>query len=208
MKARERAPAGEDYVVRHGLRGLLGALAVLVAWTAFTAVIAAGVRSPSVLAGIALATGEIGLLTVSGIEIWRAARREVVFAVHSDGVYFGSGQPKQDVPWDLIRTVEIFTERAPRHGIRTHRCVGVRATGLCLTGDQRGLTGRRPQRGMRAGLILHADLADHADGSQAGIRVAYRRMNGWRVNRTRLVEAVRRFAPDVAVTDGHSARTR
>jgi hypothetical protein len=208
MKASGRAPAGEDYVVRHRLRGLLGALAVLVAWTAFTAVIAAGARSPSVPAGIALATGEIGLLTVSGIEIWRAARREVVFAVHSHGVYFGSGQPKQDVPWDLIRTVEIFTERAPRHGIRMHRCVGVRAPGPCLTGDQRRMTGRRPLHGMRAGPILDPDLADHADRSQAGIRVAYRRMSGWRVDRVRLAEAVRRFAPDVTVTDSHGSGAR
>jgi hypothetical protein len=206
MKASEHAPAGVDYVVRHGLRGLLEALTVLVAWTAFTAVVAAGARSPSVPAGIALATGEIGLLAVSGIEIWRAARREVVFAVHSGGVYFGSGQPKQDVPWDLIRTVEIFTERAPRHGIRTHRCVGVRATSTRLTGDQGAVTGGISARGIRAGPILEADMADYANRCQAGIRVAYRRVSGWRLDRARLADTVRRYAPDVAVTDCQDSR--
>ncbi len=167
--------AGGDYVVRYGLRGFGGALAGLLVWTGFACVVAAEATSPSIPAAIALAMGETGLLAVCGVEIWRAARREVLFAVHPDGVYFGSGRIKEDVPWELICAVEIFTERAPVRGFRaSYRCVGIRALG----------GGRTPEPG-------------------AGFRSAYRRMSGWRIDRDRLIGSVQRYAPGLPVIDGN-----
>ena len=65
---------------------------------------------------------------------WRrlVGRREVVFAVHAGGVYFGSGRPPETVPWDLIRAVELFREMEPHLGPAdtVFRCIGVRATGI------------------------------------------------------------------------------
>ena len=64
---------------------------------------------------------------------WRrlVGRREVVFAVHAGGVYFGSGRPPETVPWDLIRAVELFREIESHLGPAetVFQCIGVRATG-------------------------------------------------------------------------------
>ena len=43
------------------------------------------------------------------------------------------------------------------------------------------------------------DLLPGADGT---IRWACRRMTGWRVDRNRLEDALRRYAPDVTIIDG------
>ena len=61
---------------------------------------------------------------------WRrlVSRREVVFAVHAGGVYFGSGRPPETVPWDLIRAVELFREIEPHLGSAetVFQCIGAR----------------------------------------------------------------------------------
>ncbi len=174
MEVREPEFAGQDYVVRYGLRGFRGALFGLLVWTGFAFLVAAHATSPSIPAGIALAMGETGLLVACGVEIWRAARREVIFAVHPDGVYFGSGQVKEYVPWELISAVELFTERGRIRGFRgSYRCVGIRAVD----------TGRTSEHG-------------------AAIRSAYRRMSGWRIDRDRLIGSVQQYAPGLPVIDG------
>lgn len=71
--------------------------------------------------------------------------------------------------------------------------------------------GRKPARTVEAGVIEagvivagaipELDNVHRAAGSRAGVRLAYRQMSGWRVNRATLTEAVRRYAPDVPVTD-------
>jgi len=73
-------------------------------------VVAARPTFPSIPPAVALAIGELGLLAACGVELHRAARREVLFAVHSDGVHFGSGPVTEDVPWDRICAVELYDE--------------------------------------------------------------------------------------------------
>lgn len=131
MAAPESAFVADDYVVRYGLKGFAGAVAGLLLWTALACTIAIQATKPSIPAAVALGLGEIGLLAACAVEIWQAARREIVFAISQDGVYFGPGalrdrQLAEAVPWKQISAVELFTDKAPVRGIRSHwRCVGV-----------------------------------------------------------------------------------
>jgi len=186
MEPSEPEFVGDDYIVRYGLRGFRGALLGLLVWTGFACVVAAYVTSPSIQAAIGLAMIELGLLAGCGIEIARAARREILFAVRPEGVYFGSGMFKEDVPWELISAVEIFTEPARIGGLRSsRRCVGVRMPD--------GSRGRE-----RAGREI----------TRAGIRSAYRRTTGWRVDRARLAGAVHMYAPGLPVIDRRDPQER
>jgi hypothetical protein len=172
---------GGEYVVRYGLRRFRGALIGLLVWTGFVFVIAANASSPSIPSAVGLAMGELGLLAGCGYEIARAAQREVLFAVYADGVYFGSGVLKEDVPWELICAVEIFREPSRIRGLPSARsCVGVRVVAT----NPRSL-----------------DPASQAT-SYAGRRSAYRRMSGWRVDRARLADAVNAYAPGLPVIEG------
>src|SRR5215467_1559233 len=172
---------GGEYVVRYGLLRFLGALIGLLVWTGFVFLVAAYASSPSIPSAVGLAMGELGLLAGCGYEIARVAQREVLFAVYADGVYFGSGVLKEDVPWELICAVEIFREPPRIRGLPSSRdCVGVRV----VTDDSRS---REP--------------ASH-DTFSAGRRSAYRRMTGWRIDRARLADAVNAYAPGLPVIEG------
>ena len=172
---------GGEYVVRYGLRRFRGAFIVLLVWTGFVFLVAANASSPSIPTAIGLAMGELGLLAGCSYEIARAARREVLFAVYADGVYFGSGVLKEDVPWELICAVEIFREPSRIRGLPSSRsCVGVRV----VAGGSRSL-----------------EPASQPT-FDAGRRSAYRRMSGWRVDRTRLADAVHAYAPGLPVIEG------
>ena len=206
MAASESPLAADDYVVRYGLRGFRGALFGLLLWTALASMIAVRATGPSIPAAIALAIGEIGLLAACAAEVWRAARREIVFAVSQDGVYFGSGhakdgQPPESVPWEQISAIELFTEKAPVRGIRSsHRCVGVRAIGEGPRGHHAGAVGRLPQS-RAAGSMLELDRTRQSPepGRMPGERLTYRRMSGWRVSRRKIVAVVGEYAPWVTV---------
>ena len=137
---------------------------------------------------------------------WRrmVGRREVVFAVHAGGVYFGSGRPPETVPWDLIRAVELFRETETHLGYSetVFRCIGVRATGTRQVRRRGSGPAAEPQTPDSVQYYVDAGRPDLIDGADGTIRYAYRRMAGWRVSRADLAAAVWRFAPDVAVIDG------
>ena len=137
---------------------------------------------------------------------WRrlVGRREVVFAVHAGGVYFGSGRPPETVPWDLIRAVELFREMEPHLGPAdtVFQCIGVRATGTRQVRRPGSGPAAEPQTLDSVQYYIDARRPDLIDGADGTIRYAYRRMAGWRVSRADLAAAVWRFAPDVAVIDG------
>jgi hypothetical protein len=204
--------APDDYVVRYGMRGFVAALLGLAGWTVLAViVVAARVTFPSVAAAMALATGELGLLAACGVELHRAARREVLFAVSSDGVYFGSGPAGEDVPWDRICAVELFTEPGPRRRPRgAYRCVGVRVRGTAASagGTRTGLpnTGRpgacgSGAGGMRAGRMRAGRINPDGTSGDETARLAYRRMIGWRADRARLTEVASCYAPSVPVRE-------
>jgi hypothetical protein len=175
MTAPDSVLVADDYVVRYGLRGFCGALVGLLLWTALACMIAVQATRPSISAALALGAGEIGLLAACTVEVWRAARRDIVFAVSQDGVYFGPGAPRdgllaEAVPWEQIGAVELSTQKAHVRGILSPcRCVGV------------------------------LDRADE-------MRIAYRRMSGWRINTGKLGSAVRQYAPWVPVIDDQDPR--
>jgi len=137
---------------------------------------------------------------------WRrlVGRREVVFAVHAGGVYFGSGRRPETVPWDVIRAVELFHETESHLGASAsvHRCIGVRATGTQQVRRPGSGPAAAPQTPAAVRYYIDAGRPDLVDGADGTIRYAYRRMAGWRVSRADLAAAVWGFAPDVAVIDG------
>ena len=173
MTAGESVFEADDYVVRYGLRGFRGTLFGLLLWTALAAAIAVRATGPSIPAALALGLGETGLLAACAVEIWRAARREIVFAISQEGLYFGPGLPREGqfaeaVSWDQVSAVELFTGKAQVRGIRSsYRCIGVRAQ------DDR-------------------------------VRLACRRMSGWRIDRAKLDSVVRQHAPWIPVIDNGS----
>jgi hypothetical protein len=198
----------DDYVVRYGLRGFLAALLGLAVWTVLAViVVAARATFPAVPAAVALAIGELGLLAACGVELHRAARREVLFAVRSDGVSFGSGQAREDVPWDRVCAVELFSESGAGRGRRgVYRCVGVRVRGAAASSGGSGAgrmraggsgAGRKQVAGLRAGRTNPGGM----NGDET-VRFAYRRMIGWRADRARLTKVVRCYAPFVPVREG------
>ena len=195
MTEMDPAFVADDYVIRYGIRGFLAALLGLAVWTVLAViVVAARATLPSVPVAAALAMGELGLLAACGVELHRAARREVLFAVHSDGVYFGSGPAREDVPWDRICAVELFTEPGPGRRRRgAYRCVGVRVHGSAASAGGPS-AGRMRASGMGAGRTNPGGTR----GDET-IRFAYLRMIGWRADRARLTEVVRRYAPSVPV---------
>ena len=137
---------------------------------------------------------------------WRrlVGRREVVFAVHAGGVYFGSGRPQETVPWDVIRAVELFRETESHLGssASVHQCIGVRATGTRQVKRPGSGLAAAPQTPAVVRYYMDAGRPDLLDGADGTVRYAYRRMSGWRVSRADLAAEVWRFAPDVAVIDG------
>jgi hypothetical protein len=190
-----------SYVVRYGRRGVLGTLAGLLVAIAVTTWTFASGRP--VLTDLVCLAFDAGLLIALGTDLSRAARREIQFAVHQGGVYFGSDRIKDDVPWSRISAVEFFRESTP--GTRTttvHRCVGVRSPGT----EQP----RRPGNGAAAqpvperslAFMLDAGRPDLLPGYDATIRYAYRRMSGWRADPARVAEAVARYAPAISVIKG------
>ncbi|MTE16333.1 hypothetical protein [Nocardia aurantiaca] len=132
-------------------------------------------------------------------------RGEIMFAVHSAGIYFGAAaaSPAQTVPWSRICAVELFTETtsSPRSQ-STYRCIGVRARGT--TQPSHGGPAARPIPESSARILRGAGRPDLIPGADGTIRWAYRRMSGWRVSRARLSAAVARHAPQVPVIDGPS----
>ena len=162
MTTRGPAFVANDYVVRYGMRGVLAALLGLAVWTALAViVVAARAALPDIPTAVALAMGEIGLLAACGVELHRAAQREVLFAVHSDGVYFGSGPVREDVPWDRISAVELFTEPGPgRRGRRAYRCVGVRVRDAASMRNAGMRDGGMHGAGIRDGEIRDGGIRD------------------------------------------------
>ena len=189
------------YVVRYGglslSRGLLG-IAATGAIVAFCLVYHKSVASQVV--GFLFAAA---VLIASLTELRKGIAREVVFAVHPGGVYFGSGPVSEEVPWSKICAVELFTEVVSRHNSASrYRCVGVRTPGTRQTarpGSGPAIWGSTDREIKYYVDASRADLLPGADGT---IRYAYRRMSGWRADGNRIAAAVARYAPNVPVIKG------
>ena len=193
----------DAYVVRYGGRGMLRGLAGLLVTAAIVAYCVVYPRSVvSQIIGFVFAAG---ILFASLVELRKAGRREIVFAVHPGGVYFGSDVIKDDVPWSRICAVELFTEYVS--GFKSgswYKCVGVRSPGtrqISRPGNGPAMWGAT-DRELR--YFVDANRADLLPGADGTIRYAYRRMSGWRLDPQRLAVAVARYAPSVPVINGQN----
>jgi hypothetical protein len=197
-------PAAAGYAVRHGWRGLLGNALGLLAWTALGLAGWAGhwphAGGRGVLVVLAV---EAAFVVACAAQLRLALGRRVIFAVRDDGIFFGSGAEPQVVPWSQICAVELFRERVPRGQSRSsYRCVGVRAPGTSQVPQAGSGTAAQPLAEGSAARLLESGRPDLIPGADGTIRLAYRRMTGWRVSRARLARAVRQHAPAVPVIDG------
>ncbi len=191
----------DAYVVRYGRRGVLGTLAGLLACVAVTIWVFASGRP--VIADVIALLVDAGLLLTLATDLSRAARREIQFAVHQGGVYFGSDRVKDDVPWSRISAVEFFRETTQGSKARTvYRCVGVRASGTRqLRRPGNGAAAQPvPERSLK--YLISAGRPDLIPGYDGTIRYAYRRMRGWRADQARVAEAVARYALAMPVIRG------
>jgi hypothetical protein len=193
----------DAYVVRYGGRGLLRGLGGLVAAAAI--VIFCLVYPRSVLSQVIGFLFAAGVLFASLVELRKATSRDVVFAVHAGGVYFGSDLIKDDVPWSRICAVELFTEYVSNLKSGSwYKCVGVRSPGtrqISRPGNGPAMWGSTDRE---IQYYVDANRADLLPGADGTIRYAYRRMSGWRADPQRLAAAVGRFAPGVLVISGQN----
>jgi hypothetical protein len=201
----EAGPGAGDYVVRHGWRGFLGSVLGLLIWTGigvlgWKAHLAhLGTRALLVAVGV-----EAAFLIACGTKLLQALQREVVFAVGPDGIFFGAAgdQDAVTVPWGQICAVELFRERVRSgRGGSSHHCVGVRTPGSQQVRRPGSGAAAQPLPEPSAAYLLRSGRPDLIPGADGTIRLAYRRMSGWRVRRAGLAEAVRRCAPAVPVVD-------
>ena len=83
-----------------------------------------------------------------------------------------------------------------------YHCVGIRSLGTSRPDLPFGgrAAGRPGQRAVK--YLTDAGRQDLIPGSDGTVRQAYRRLEGWRVDRRRLAEAVGRHAPGLPVIDG------
>jgi hypothetical protein len=199
----EAGPAFDPgaYVVRYGGRALLRAAAYLLGGLAIIVFVIA-VHKPVVGVVIALIVAAI-LLGAGVFELGRVARRQVAFAAHQGGVYFGSASVKDNVPWSQICAVEFFTELfSTTRSRRKHRCIGVRSLGS--TQVARAGNGRAAQPWPLHSIryMIDAGRPDLIPGADGTIRYAYRQMTGWRADRALVAAAVARYAPGLPVVNG------
>jgi hypothetical protein len=195
--------AAGDYVVRHGWRGFGGNLAGLAAWTALIVAGRAGhwphFGGRGVLVLLAV---EAAFVLACGRQLRLALTGQVVFAVRADGVFLGPDAEAPVVPWSQISAVELFRERVPRGQSRSsYRCVGLRTAGTSQVPRPGSGTAAQPLPERSAEYLLRSGRPDLIPGADGTIRLAYRRMTGWRLRRNRLAESVRQHAPAVPVID-------
>jgi hypothetical protein len=204
------SPAGPEtgageYVVRHGWRGFLASVAGLVTWTVIGVLTwrahLAHLGTRAVLVGVAV---EAAFLIACGTKLAQALARQAVFAVGPDGIFFGpDGQEGPvNVGWSQVCAVELFRERvrAGRSG-STYRCVGVRTPGTRQVSRASSGAAAQPLPARSQEYLLRAGRPDLIPGADGTVRLAYRRMRGWRVSRAGLSQAVHRYAPGVPVVD-------
>jgi hypothetical protein len=197
----ERSFGADAYVVRFGVRGFLSTLPLLAFWTGL--LVWSLARPHGTIAAVVMWLIELSLLFYSAHALVKAVRRPVVFAVHSFGVYFGSGEVPEDVPWSRVMAIEFFTEsHVQGNRSRTYRCVGVRARGTRQVRRAGNGPAADPELPVSVKHLTKAGGPDLISGADGTIRWAYRRMEGWRVNRSRLAEALGRHAPAVPVVRG------
>ncbi len=191
----------DDYVVRFGVRGFAVALGCFVLGTGIGVFV--WVRSDGTLGRVVIAAIVAVLLAAAIRDVSRARRGEVLFAVHRNGVYFGSNEFHDDVPWSRICAVELYTERVPTgRNDKVRRCIAVRTPGIEPVLRAGNPESARPMPRKSAKYYEDAGRRDLIDGADGSVRWAARQMTGWTVDRARLRETVSRYAPTVPLVDG------
>jgi hypothetical protein len=204
------SPAGPEpgagaYVVRHGWRGFLASVAGLVAWTGIGVLTwRAHLAHLGTRAVLVAAAVEAAFLIACGTKLGQALARKAVFAVGPAGIFLGAdgGQGPVTVPWGQVSAVELFRERVRtgRSG-SSHRCIGVRTAGARQVPRPGSGAAAQPLPERSEAYLLRAGRPDLIPGADGTVRLAYRRMSGWRVSRAGLSRAVRQYSPGVPVVD-------
>ena len=189
------------YVVRYGGRAALRAVACLLGGVAIICFVIL-VHKSLVAVVIALIIAVV-LLGVAAAGLGKVVGREVAFAVHPGGVYFGSAAVKDNVPWSQICAVEFFTETySTSRSQNRYRCVGVRSPGTRQIARPGNGKAAQPWPERSIQYMIDAGRPDLIPGADGSIRYAYRQMTGWRVDRALVVAAVARYAPGLPVVNG------
>jgi hypothetical protein len=200
----DAGPAFEPgaYVVRYGGRALLRALGCLLGGLAIICFVAFEHKS-LISVGIALVIVTV-LLGFGIVELTKVLRRQVVFAIHQGGVYFGSSA-EDNVRWSQICAVEFFTETTTTSRSQNrYRCIGVRSLGNQQLNRPGNGPAARPIPGRSVQYLIDAGRPDLIPGADGTIRYAYRSMTGWRVDQAQVAAAVARNAPGLPVINGQN----
>jgi hypothetical protein len=143
------------------------------------------------------------LFGVAALDLGRVIGREVAFAVHQGGVYFGSGTVKDNVPWNQVCAIEFFTDTMTTTRSQTKsRCIGVRSLGTQQPSRPGNGRAARPLPQQSVQYMIDAGRTDLIPGADGTIRYAYREMSGWRVDQAQIAAAVARYASGVPLVKG------
>jgi hypothetical protein len=191
----------DAYVVRYGGRAALRAVGCLLGALAIVGFVI--VSHKSVVATVIALILAAVLIGVAGVDLGKVARREVVFAMHQGGVYFGSDAFKDSVPWSQICAVEFFTETvAASKSQNRYRCIGVRSLGPKQAYRPGNGPAARPLPERSVQYLIDAGRPDLIPGSDGTIRNAYRRMTGWSVDQAQVAAAIARYSPGLPLVNG------
>ena len=143
------------YIVRYGGRLVLRAITLpcSVAWRSSVFVV---LMHKSVVAVVIALIIALVLLGVAGVDLGKVTGREVAFAVHRGGVYFGSDPVKDDVPWSPVVWSSFFTDTFTNEPIpdQNSGVIGVRSLGTQQTARPgNGRAGSATARAVSAVLI-------------------------------------------------------
>ncbi|MFG1854253.1 hypothetical protein ACGFJT_20635 [Actinomadura geliboluensis] len=192
--------AEDGYIARQTWRSNLPVLVILGAVDVF--VLYQTVRRPGLGAGLAL-MGFGGITVLLGFFVMRSVHRgEVSFAVDARGVYFGySGKDVEPerIPWSWIDCVVTFNRIVHRGGLKGYVGVELNAAGVTARMNRLPRPAGLPPPTAEEAAFNEALFGPWLRRLAAEPSLVSQEIQGWRLDKERLAEAVMRHSPGTPI---------
>jgi hypothetical protein len=188
------------YVARQNWGSNLPILVILGAVDVF--VLYQTIRNPGLGAGLAL-MGFGGMTAILAFFVARSVRRgEVSFAVDARGVYFGySGKDVEPelIPWSWIDCIVTFNRIVHRGGVKGYAGVELNAAGVTARMSRLPRPPELPPPTALEQEFNEAVFSPWFHRLAAEPSLVSQEIQGWRLDKERLAEAVTRYSPGTPI---------